>query len=847
MLEVTNFLESAYVTLQPRDLLQMPVTGVKAVTEEIDQFLQNELQIDSIFDLAVSLTFKEAINLAELEDVALTDLPGITDNNLATLTDLLSINTVIDAARWPPFVIAQYIFNAAFDLTPSDDPDAPAELLPIAKKHATERVFYSVISLDEIDDGDSSSDNLTELEAPVDLLSIVSQALGFEKPAKGTIFTFCQAWYPEGVSLGQLLHSLALAPGESTKIAVIDWTRREAARLMETTVQNERLANSLVQGRAITEIGAAVAQESQSGFSRLNSYSESYSSGRSRGPEFFGIFGGSGTSSGSAEGRSTTTVISGSGGKRKIETEMSQNIQSHSHQYATATRSRFASAVQEVEQSEREELRTRIITNYNHSHALSMHYYEVVQIYRVAVEVSKREACLFVPMVILDFEQNPKLIETYRSVLAEGALSDDIKQQIMNFEKDTERGLVARFASVLNNKQRLLNEIEDEQNRNAVQQWLEADVDNYVRTEIADYEKVGVRGSHIESGWRLPAGAELVGVSMYPQELPGGLTTCPSTLMISKYNSRQSIEYPIGATGVNDVVPAIPVTQLRSINIQLSPPTNDKSYLVVPRLHFRYGSDDFILSFFGMYKGSDRTQYLGYFYGSTDGNQLGRLLNEDRLYYSQRVYESLSPSSIALLLSNYIYNDQRVVEMIDPTPLMSYGNYLVFKYFEESEEGNTESNQALVQEHQTFIPLPTGGVFAEAVLGRFNASEKLDITRFWDWQESPIPHQAPDIAPLQSGSRATDPDLETGQLESPIVNIMNPQPLPDPTGTSALLNALTVSNLFRDMSGLQQAALLAQTGLTETGESLRTSSQIASKNLRAWVDAVANVAGAYLG
>ena len=39
--------------------------------------------------------------------------------------------------------------------------------------------------------------------------------------------------------------------------------------------------------------------------------------------------------------------------------------------------------------------------------------------------------------------------------------------------------------------------------------------------------------------------------------------------------------------------------------------------------------------------------------------------------------------------------------------------------------------------------MPTGGFFAEAVLGRFNSAEKLDLSRFWNWQDSPIPLTLP--------------------------------------------------------------------------------------------------------
>ena len=66
------------------------------------------------------------------------------------------------------------------------------------------------------------------------------------------------------------------------------------------------------------------------------------------------------------------------------------------------------------------------------------------------------------------------------------------------------------------------------------------------------------------------------------------------------------------------------------------------------------------------------------------------------------------------------------------------------------------------------MPVPSGGVFAEAVLGRFNSAEKLDITRFWNWQDSPIPIQAPDIAAIQAGTRKTDDNLTPSQLFAPV-------------------------------------------------------------------------------
>lgn len=58
---------------------------------------------------------------------------------------------------------------------------------------------------------------------PLDLAAPTAGDAGFKKVAFGALLTYSQSWFSQGVTLGQLLHSVALAPGESTRIAVVDW------------------------------------------------------------------------------------------------------------------------------------------------------------------------------------------------------------------------------------------------------------------------------------------------------------------------------------------------------------------------------------------------------------------------------------------------------------------------------------------------------------------------------------------------------------------------------------------------------------------------------------------------
>jgi hypothetical protein len=54
-----------------------------------------------------------------------------------------------------------------------------------------------------------------------------------------------------------------------------------------------------------------------------------------------------------------------------------------------SSRNRRASAVSEVRETGRVEQSTRVVANYNHMHALTIQYYEVVQTYRVTTGVSQ--------------------------------------------------------------------------------------------------------------------------------------------------------------------------------------------------------------------------------------------------------------------------------------------------------------------------------------------------------------------------------------------------------------------------------------------------------------------------
>jgi hypothetical protein len=78
--------------------------------------------------------------------------------------------------------------------------------------------------------------------------------------AHGHILHFKQEWIADGYSMGRLLYSLPLAPGQKKQIAVLDWERRESAIRQEALEEVESLQATLSRDRDIGEMVRAKAR-----------------------------------------------------------------------------------------------------------------------------------------------------------------------------------------------------------------------------------------------------------------------------------------------------------------------------------------------------------------------------------------------------------------------------------------------------------------------------------------------------------------------------------------------------------------------------------------------------------
>jgi hypothetical protein len=898
---------------------------------------------------------------------------------------------------------------------PAADGDTPQDLLPASGQVARARATYTSVYLVEVPD----TSGLRPLDGPIDLTEPLEL---YDRPAEGVIVTTEQDWVPRAIGLGRLLHSLTLAPGESTRVALVDWARQVTARTSQTTSQTEAVTEEAARQRGITELTDAIAREEQSGSTVARSETTSSSHGASGG--ISGFLWGAGASASTATNRGLATNVSRTSGYRGLTTSTAQHIQDRTQQLATSSRDLHATAVVETSEAESTAVSTRVVTNYNHMHALTIEYWEVIQEYEVRTWTDRCDRCLFIPMQVLRFDAS--VFKRYKPVLvavAPGAWAralesiDPFETSVYRTRSSSGESPVAdpaaqapRMVPMGEKRPRLIHldwtpgpievtepdpellqrpeagggqppsvttgrrftcfGIADDPTWPAGAIGWDASSRTWVplgRCELRAGPPARSREGTVidqkgEHRWRITGeGARLSLVHRGPRSSTWGTTNLtgvsmefrdPDTGRMHRVGSdglpemehvverlpaadlpprggaeRLTVwwdEHAIRAVGLamrddpdqtlgtptsaatdydvnqitfepdervtrivftSGVTPAGPVLSRVAITtdsrgpIELGPVLPPNARTVEERIEVGSGV---LCGLFGTIDpADDRVLSLGFqVRGPHVRQDVIDHLNDNDLHYSQAIWASADDLTLTRILANYTYDgpgsgsDRRKTvsgtplgARLDPSPVAITGNYLGFRWHFPDEDQRqawlrdnelVESDRDDVAATASRVSLATDGVFAEAVLGRSNGAEKLDITRFWDWQSSPIPILPSEIAPVDTGSRARDVAAETGQLAAPTAVTHAMASLPDPTGTAAVLQAIATGNLFRDVSGLEATSSLLQKGLELAAQSEGKSAEQATKAMqqandhmekmsRIAVDAVKEVAPLMLG
>ncbi|MCO8269652.1 hypothetical protein M1L60_03490 [Actinoplanes sp. TRM 88003] len=225
--------------------------------------------------------------------------------------------------------------------------------------------------------------------------------------AHGHLLHFRQTWFADGYSLGDLLYSLPLAPGQKKLISVVDWQREESATRREDTVFSESVNADLQRNRDVTEvISAALAEQSRGG-----STSSVWGVGAGTG----------GAGNGSYQGFNFGALFGISGGFSRADSEAWQNssrnfastsmnsLRDRVMQAASAIRGIRSSVVSTVGESEAVRAETDVVANHNRCHALTIQYFEVLRHFQMRHDLVEVKECLFVPLPMGPFDPDKAL------------------------------------------------------------------------------------------------------------------------------------------------------------------------------------------------------------------------------------------------------------------------------------------------------------------------------------------------------------------------------------------------------------------------------------------------------
>ncbi|MFI5418741.1 MAG: hypothetical protein ACHQ2Y_07605, partial [Candidatus Lutacidiplasmatales archaeon] len=240
--------------------------------------------------------------------------------------------------------------------------------------------------------------------------------------------------------------------------------------------------------------------------------------------------------------------------------------------------------------------------------------------------------------------------------------------------------------------------------------------------------------------------------------------------------------------------------------------------------------------------------------------------------YSKAVWASLTAEERVMLLDQFLFYSSGstqipLMDCVGNQVLGYFGNSLIMPFsipqaLAQNEQwkystGDLESDllafhQANAPQTVTRVTLPTQGVLGEAMLGHCPSAEKIDLTRFWNWQDSPS-DSAPAIAPVTvPGSQiptlanASAPNA-LGSMLGTLVNNVN---APAPPTVGALAQTLAQqapANAIPNLSNLPVLEQLAQAGVSANTSAINTYMQTQAATTQAAISAAGSVLSSALG
>ncbi len=711
--------------------------------------------------------------------------------------------------------------------------------------------------------------------APVALPKASTLGLGY-------VVHMQQTWIPAGMSLGDLVYSLPLAPGEQQRIAIEESTKTLTDQSRQTFSEDELQTFRETQDSSALATFQSAFDEAARGGSHMDSSSTTGSMAGEASTGIVGaIFGGGGVSGGFSSSSSSGNTSSWQNTSRDFTSNAAQDMHSALNRVAAASRRGSQTSIRVATETERTSVTTRVVTNHNKGHALTMQWWQVLRHFSVTSEVDDVQMVCFVPLELVQFlpEGQPFSLP---------GMPGEENGPPLAFGLTPRQFLLNRYAMVL----RYWDVIIPFFRRNAEYAYGIRALRDFAANPEAVPEKSKLQADVVHftiEGTFMPFEQAWVTVvsksGSHIGPVPLTATSSLVDLTPEKYSSQQELigylqqhrgpggGFGIPSPGVTlqaDIALPEWLSRTDIVRFDVTRQFSPLSYKVkLPTVTFSNFADVVQLSQHQTiyFSPSDLEQALGgpWIGGKTatlqDGVNLlpsgfafffrslmaGTLplpalrvapvlsfsdflrietvfhhIVRNTVFYSKAVWAALSDEERAILLERFTIGvpeggvqsaDQEVplLNCVANRVLGFFGNALIMPFAIPPDVAalmkvtSRDIQDALLRFHrQAFQPprssvtLPAHGTLGEAVLGCCASAEKIDLTRFWNWQDSPsdqadpIPasvFQAPQAIPAAAATApaAGASGVGSGSGSGSIISINSPAATPQST---ALLEAL---------------------------------------------------------
>lgn len=679
--------------------------------------------------------------------------------------------------------------------------------------------------------------------------------------AGGHVLEWRVRWRSNGYSLGNVAHTLTLAPRQTRRISKISWRRREQATRREVTEISDALTQVTTRSRDYTDAVQSSLSEWAHGQSESRATGVAGGVGFALGPVVIG--------GGAAHGRASSSS-SQSGGRRVAASEH-QQLRDAIRQYGEATRRLESTVITEVTQEEEVEGVAETLRNINYCHALTVMYYEILRHLRVDTEFAGLRECLFVPFSITPFDVDKAL--KWREQLKQGMLDRSLRWALDYLDEVDSAWVNSSIPAGPRMNQQISyitgsiyvqlsierpREIAPEEQLEAYYAiWtplaptlvmpvkriverlksVQLDKDAFYQREIAptmaarwaDRLELIVAGRAVDftlaSGYRF-----------------GNTVRIDFTAQVSGVTRSQLQNFSILAT---QPLPVGSVANVKSINLHYYTDHYNRRVESIPT------TDDLIDPATGQpnsganlhvpitpWEAQDQRREI-----EDAVERLITHLNSNLVYYHKVLWWLMDRDELYMLLDGFTApygrrfengawieeTGRSIASIVERDPMAILGNTLVMRVaagaflgidgHESPDAAYRYYYDSQVRSEPLRVSLPTEGLYAQALMDKCEAVEEHHGSTDWV-----LTNGEPELEALadQLGTRRQAPaDLTPTQMPQSIINLQNAPAAPDPAGLAGILQAVTANNAFRDMAGLagtqsnamgalNQAASLAQ-------------------------------------